>query len=238
MDSIFNYEHPFVCTDAVVFTIETIDSDSSRKSPMTNLKILLYKREAEPHQNKWCLPGGFLSIDETPEDCIRKKLSEKSQVDNCWLEQLYTFCGTERDPRARVISIAYLGLMNEAESVKLKDRAVWFTVRPNGTQRFVFENGEFELTEQNFGFDHYSIINTAMDRLRSKILYTDIALNLLPHEFTLGQLQSIYETILNEKDYATNFRRKIMHMVQETDQHTSGDMHRPAKLYIRKQEEN
>lgn len=222
MNDIFNYEHPFVCTDAVVFTIKTLEPDSYRKLPETFLKILLYKRDSEPFLNKWCLPGGFLNIDELPEDNIRRKLSLKTDVDKCFLEQLYTFCDLNRDSRARVISISYLGLMNEEESRKYESKATWFDVN--------------EISECELGFDHYNIINTALERLKSKILYTDIVFNLLPKEFTLTQLQSVYEVIQSKKEQAANFRRKIIDLVQETDQYTSDKGHRPAKLFTRKLE--
>lgn len=222
MDNMFNYEHPFVCTDAVVFTIKTQEPDSYRKLPETNLRILLYKRDADPYQSKWCLPGGFLNIDELPEDNIRRKLSVKTDVDRCWLEQLYTFCALSRDPRARVISVAYLGLMNEAESKKYENKAAWFDVNT--------------LSESDLGFDHYNIIKIALERLQSKILYTNVIFNLLPEEFTLTQLQNVYETILGKKEQAANFRRKIMDTVQETDRYTSDKGHRPAKLYTKKAE--
>jgi len=220
LDSIFQYEHPFVCTDAVVFTIKTQAPDNYRKLPDTTLRVLLYKRDTMPHQNTWCLPGGFLNIDELPENNIRRKLSIKTDVDKCWLEQLYTFCELYRDPRARVISIAYLGLMNEAESMKYESKAAWFDVRA--------------LAQSDLGFDHYRIIQIALERLRSKILYTHIIFNLLPEEFTLTQLQNVYETILGKKDQAANFRRKIIDLVRETDRYTSDKGHRPAKLYTKK----
>jgi len=222
VDSIFNYEHPFVCTDAVVFTIKTQEPDSYRKLPEASLRVLLYKREINPHINKWCLPGGFLNIDELPEDNIRRKLSVKTDIGECWLEQLYTFCDLDRDSRARVISIAYLGLMSEAVSKEYDNRAVWFDAN--------------KISESDLGFDHCNIIKIALDRLRSKIPYTNIAFNLLPEEFTLTQLQNVYETILDKKDGAANFRRKIIDLVQETGKNTSDKGHRPAKLYTKKPE--
>ena len=219
LDNIFNYKHPFVCTDAVVFTIKTQEADSYRKLPETSLRILLYQRDTEPYKNKWCLPGGFLNIDELPEDNVRRKLSAKTDVDRCWLEQLYTFCDLKRDPRTRVISITYLGLINEDESTKLENKATWFDASI--------------LSEIELGFDHDSIIEMALERLKSKILYTNIVFNLLPEEFTLTQLQNVYEAILGKKDQAANFRRKVIDMVQETDQYTSDKGHRPAKLYTK-----
>lgn len=236
MASIFNYEHPFVCTDAVVFTIKTQEPDSYRKLPETSLRILLYKRDTDPHQNKWCLPGGFLNIDELPEDNIRRKLFAKTDVDKCWLEQLYTFCDLNRDPRARVISISYLGLMNEAEAMKYESKTTWFTVQLDAGRTPTLRSNGLVLSESDLGFDHCSIIKIALERLRSKILYTNIIFNLLPEEFTLTQLQNVYETILCKKDQAANFRRKIIDLVQETARYTSDKGHRPAKLYTKKAE--
>ncbi|MCL1810039.1 MAG: hypothetical protein FWG42_09795 [Clostridiales bacterium] len=220
MNSIFDYDHPFVCTDAVLLSISTTVPDSYRKLPETNLRILLYKRDSDPHKDKWCLPGGFLSIDELPENSIRRNLLLKADVDECWLEQLYTFCDLNRDSRARVISIAYLGLMNEAASKNYQGNATWFDVDA--------------ISEADIGFDHYNIIKTALVRLQSKITYTNIVFNLLPEEFTLTQLQNVYAAILGKKEQASNFRKRIISMVQETDKHTSNKGHRPARLYVKK----
>jgi hypothetical protein len=126
--------------------------------------------------------------------------------------------------------------MNETESAKFESRAIWFTVRLDAERMPAFKNDDLLLTEQDFGFDHYNIIKTALERLRSKITYTNIIFNLLPEEFTLTQLQNVYETILGKKDQAANFRRKIMDLVQETDRHTSDKGHRPARLYTKKSE--
>jgi ADP-ribose pyrophosphatase YjhB (NUDIX family) len=235
MNSIFDYEHPFVCTDAIIFTIKTNETDNYRRLPETSLRILLYKRAAEPYQTKWCLPGGFLNIDEMPEDSIRRILSEKSNVEIGLLEQLYTFCDMNRDPRARVLSIAYFGLMNETESKKFGNKAVWFTVGFNADRTLRFESGEHALSDDDLGFDHSNMIKIALERLRSKILYTTIVFNLLPEEFTLTQLQNVYEAILGRKDQAANFRRKIMNTVRETGRMTGDKGHRPAKLYTKKE---
>jgi hypothetical protein len=236
VDSIFDYEHPFVCTDSVVFTIRTEEQASYRKLPVMRLRVLLYKRTTEPYLDKWCLPGGFLNIDEMPEDNICRKISEKSHIDKCWLEQLYTFCDQSRDPRARVLSIAYLGLMNEADSKRFESESIWFTVQSHIHQPLIFLNNGTELSEADFGFDHYTIIKMALERLQAKITYSNIIFNLMPEEFTLTQLQNVYETILGKKDQAANFRRKVKDMIQETDRHTSDKGHRPAKIYTQKQE--
>ena len=233
MNDIFNYEHPFVCTDAVVFTVNAETPDSYRKLPEMQLKVLLYKREAEPHFDKWCLPGGFLNIDEMPEDNIRRKLSEKSDIGKCYLEQLYTFSDINRDPRARVVSISYLGLMNESESMKFTSGAKWFIVALQNNQ-ISLTCGSETIDKKDLGFDHFEIIETALERIRSKIQYSDIVFNLLPNEFTLTELQNVYEVIQNKKDSPANFRRKIINMVSETESYSGEKGHRPAKLYTRK----
>lgn len=230
LDSIFDYQHPYVCTDATVFTIKTEQTDNYRKLPTTKLWILLYQRTEEPFKNKWCLPGGFLNIDEMPEDNIKRKLSHKTMLRECYLEQLFTFCDIERDPRARVISITYIGLLKETESDNISGK--WFEINISSEQ-LSFSNDNSFLTKKDFGFDHYKIIKKALTRLQSKILYTDIIFNLLPQEFTLTQMQNVYETILNKKDTAANFRRKVSHLLQETDSYTSDKGHRPAKLFTK-----
>jgi len=234
MSDIFNYEHPFVCTDAVVFTMNTEMSDSYRKLPEVQLKILLYKREAEPFINKWCLPGGFLNIDEMPEDNIRRKLLEKSNVEKCFLEQLCTFSDIKRDPRARVISLSYIGLMNEAESMKFDSSAKWFVVQQKNGQ-ISLRSDDVAISESDLGFDHFTIIKVALERLKSKIQYSDIIFNLLPQEFTLTELQNVFEVIQDKKESVANFRRKTMRMVSETENYSGEKGHRPAKLFIRRE---
>lgn len=233
MDSIFEYDHPFVTTDAVVFTVSTQEQDSYRKLPLTSLNLLLYQRKDSPFPNKWCLPGGFLNIDEMPEENIRRKLSDKTNVTQCHLEQLYTFCDLGRDPRARVLSIAYLGLMSETQANQIGGGSEWLMVRLDGPS-IIIEKGDMSLSEADFGFDHYSIIRTALERLQAKITYSDIIFHLLPREFTLTGLQNVYEAISGRKELAANFRRKIVDMVEETEHYTSEKGHRPAKIYIQK----
>ncbi len=237
MESIFAYEHPFVCTDGVIFTIKTQAADNYRKLPQGELDVLVYWREQEPFAGTWSLPGGFLNIDETPEENIRRKLLEKTPVEACWLEQLYTFSNVDRDPRARVISICYLGLMREAEAQKYHPEANWLKVKPQGSPEagaVFLDNHGVVLRPENFAFDHYQMIITALERLQAKIQYSDSIFHLLPEYFTWAQLQNIYETILGHKELAANFRRKQQPFVMETNRTTKDKGHRPAKLLRRK----
>jgi len=234
-ESIHGYEHPYVTTDAVVFSVQSSEPSSYRKLPEMKLRVLLYKREEEPFRDKWCLPGGFLNIDELPEINIRRKLSEKSAVSNCWLEQLYTFCDVERDPRDRVISIAYLGLMKEEAANTLNGNSRWFVIQDCTDAGIRMCGRDVEITHKDIAFDHSRIIQTALSRMQGKIWYTDIAFNLLPAEFTLTQIQNVYEAILGMEYQPANFRRKIVDMVQETDRRTTDAGHRPAKIFIKKE---
>lgn len=229
MNTITAYEHPYVTTDATVFSIKNLDPESYRKLPTPKLMIMLYQRNNEPFLKKWSLPGGFLNIDELPEDNIKRKLSLKVQVESCYLEQLYTFCDINRDPRYRVISIVYLGLMNEKNALSL-EKNQWFEIHEDNNE-IKFINKNTVLNSSDIAFDHYEMIKKGIERLRSKILYTNIIFNLLPEEFTLTELQNTYETILGKKDTAANFRRKISHLVKETNNYTSDMGHRPAKLF-------
>lgn len=232
MDTIYTYPHPYVCTDATVFTLKTQDTTSYRKLPKTKLAILLYRRVEEPFKGKWCLPGGFLNIDELPEEAIQRKLLEKANLSKCYLEQLYTFCAPDRDPRARIISITYLGLMSENEGLKMPPEQ-WFEITSTNGQ-LQFSNHQMNISELDFGFDHYHIINIALERLRSKLVYSNIVHHLMPEYFTLTQLQSVYETILDKKETAANFRRKTADLVQETELYTKDMGHRPAKLFTKR----
>ena len=236
---IFDYEHPFVTTDAVLLSVKTREQDNYRMLPVTDLRVLLYRRKEEPFADMWCLPGGFLNIDELPEDLIKRKLLEKANVDNVWLEQLYTFGELERDPRSRVVSIAYIGMMTQDEADVLNGESEWFIIQREGNEQSFIRDGDSPIliTKSEIGFDHYEIIQTALARLKGKIEYTDIAFNLLPAEFTLTQLQNVYEAILGRPEQAANFRRKIAHKVTETDRRTEGKGHRPAKIFIKKGED-
>lgn len=228
MDSILNYDHPFVCSDAVIFSIHSYEPDSYRKLPVPKLCVALYKREETPYKDFWCLPGGFLNIDETPEENIKRNILKKVSIYDCYLEQLYTFSQIDRDPRARTISISYLGLIPEEQSHKLDCN--WFDIdfKDNNLQ---FVNNDLFLTEKNLGFDHADIIRYAVERLRTKITYSDVIFHLLPERFTLTQYQNAYEAITDEKQQTANFRRKIIGSVEITNDIATSKGHRPAKFY-------
>jgi 8-oxo-dGTP diphosphatase len=184
------------------------------------LHVLLVKRRHEPFAGMWALPGGFVQIEESLEDAARRELREESGVAGVYLEQLYTFGDPRRDPRTRVITVAYFALVR-AERQRLQaatDAAAvgWFSA----------------YDPPALAFDHGHILEYAVTRLRYKLEYTALAFELLPEEFTLTELQETYEHILNEGLDKRNFRRKVLQadILEETGGLRVGE-HRPARLY-------
>ncbi|WP_367390020.1 NUDIX domain-containing protein [Lewinella sp. LCG006] len=207
----YEYPRPSVTVDCVIFGL-----DESQQ-----LKVLLIRRKGEPYANKWALPGGFVQIEESLENAARRELKEETGVENIFMEQLYTFGSLGRDPRGRVISVAYFALVNLAEHTLRADTdaedAAWYSIN--------------DLPE--LAFDHAVILQTALDRLRSKLRYQPIGFELLPEHFTLSQLQQLYETVLGVPSLnKRNFRTRIMKMgvLREVGRQTNV-AHRPAMLF-------
>ena len=204
------YTYPAVTVDVVIFTLER-----------GALHILLVQRKYGPFEGCWAIPGGFVRPDEPLDAAARSELAEETGVRNVYLEQLYTFGEPGRDPRGRVISVAYIALVR-AERQRLaaaEDAAAvhWFPVKS---------------LPQPLAFDHDDIVGYAIDRLRSKLEYTTLAFQLLPEVFTLPELKHTYEQILDEPLDRGNFYRKIKaaELLEETSGFREGKG-RPARLY-------
>lgn len=200
----------YVTVDCVVFGFD--DSD---------LKLLLIQRGIEPFKNSWALPGGFVLQKESVDEAARRELLEETGVENVFLEQLYTFGTVERDPRSRIVSVAYYALVRKelfaiSARTDAKD-ARWFSLNE----------------VPKLAFDHAEIVETAIKRLRGKIRYQPIGFELLPQKFTLSQLQHLYEVILDEQIDKRNFRKKILGMdiLKALDEYESGKANRPAQLF-------
>lgn len=204
------HQQPSVTVDIVIFSVQK-----------ENLQVLLIKRNIEPFKDMWALPGGFVRINEPLEAAAKRELMEETGVKDVYLEQLYTFGDVERDPRGRVITVAYFALIS-AEKQILKastdvSEAQWFLA----------------YNVPKLAFDHKKILDYALLRLKWKLEYTTVAFQLLPKKFTLTQLQMLYEIVLNKKFDKRNFRKKIfaLGLVEDTEEKTSGVSHRPASLY-------
>lgn len=208
----YTYEHPrpSVTVDCVVFGLDEQD-----------LKVLLIERDIEPFRGKWALPGGFVRMEESLEEAARRELYEEAGIRDVFLEQLYTFGDVKRDPRGRVITVAYYALVNLAEhEVKASTdarTAAWFSA-PDVPA---------------LSFDHAKILDAALERLRGKVRYQPIGFELLPRKFTLSQLQKLYEIVLDRELDKRNFRKKILSMgiLVELDEIQQDVAHRAARLY-------
>jgi 8-oxo-dGTP diphosphatase len=210
------YEQPGVTVDLVIFTV---NEDA--------LKAMLIKRAEMPFSGYWSLPGGFLKVGESLEDAALRVLEEKTGVTDVYLEQLYTFGQPNRDPRTRVITVAYFALipwkhLNQPESKKIVD-LTWQPV------------------DQLHGlaFDHEKILKYAVRRLRAKVSYSNIVYGLMPKQFRLSELQRMYEIIINDDLDKRNFRKRMLAtgLLHETGKKDLHGAHRPAMLYQFKKKE-
>lgn len=211
-----HYERPSVTVDVVIFTI--LDSQ---------LKVLLVKRKNWPYAGMWAIPGGFVGIDEGLEKAAYRELREETSVsgEDVYLEQLFTFGDPDRDPRTRVITVAYFALVG-ADKLHL----------PPGGLRAASDAADVgwfsAYTPPSLAFDHAQILEYAITRLRYKLEYTAVGFQLLPEHFTLRELQEAYEIVLSEKLDKGNFRSKLRKsgVVEPSDgyQETGG---RPARFY-------
>lgn len=210
----YTYEHPrpSLTIDCVVFGLDVEQKD---------LKVMLIQRDIPPFEGQWALPGGFVRLDETVEAAALRELREETGIEKVFLEQLYTFGELKRDPRERVVTVAYYALVNlnehRIQATTDARKAAWFSVSDL----------------PRLAFDHNRIVDLALRRLKGKVRYEPIGFELLPRKFTLGQLQTLYEIVLERRLDRRNLRKKILGMGLLTD---TGDVqedvaHRAARLY-------
>lgn len=182
---VYKYPHPAVTTDCVIFGFDG-----------QQLKVLLVERGIEPYKGHWAFPGGFLKMDETADEGALRELKEETGLETAYIEQLGAFSDVKRDPRERVITIAFYALVNITE-VKGGDDAAdarWFRI------------DDMPL----LAFDHDHILRMAQKRLKEQIHFNPIGFELLPEVFTMPQLQALYEAILEVKFDRRNFSRKLL----------------------------
>jgi 8-oxo-dGTP diphosphatase len=195
--------------DIVIFTIE-----------QGALKVLLVKRGIEPFAGQYAIPGGFVLENESLDQAAMRELREETGVAEVYLEQLYSFGDPRRDPRGRVVTVAYYALIS-ADHSQLRAgsdaaAAAWFAVD----------------AVPDLAFDHAKILAYAVERLRNKLEYTTVGFQLLPEKFSLSELQEVYEAILGKKLDKRNFRRKLalLKILKPTAEYRR-DGRKPARLY-------
>ncbi len=204
-----HHSYPAIAVDMVIFTVGADD-----------LLVLLVQRRGEPFAGNWAIPGGFVGADESLDGAAARELREETSVEAVYLEQLYTFGEPGRDPRGRVISVAYFALVRQALDVRGGDDAAdarWFPLK----------------ALPPLAFDHGAILDYALERVRRKVEYTNIVYSLLPDTFTLTELQRVYEIVLGKDLDKRNFRKKFgsLDLIDPTGESRRDGAHRPAKLY-------
>jgi 8-oxo-dGTP diphosphatase len=207
-------ERPLITVNVVIFALRR-----------TDLQSLLVRRRRWPYEALWAIPGGFVELDEALEAAALRKLEEETGLTNVYLEQLYTFGAPQRDPRDRVITVAYFAVVRATRIVPRTaddaEHVCWYPVN--------------DLPP--LAFDHAEILTYALTRLRYKLEYTAVGFELLPEEFTLTELQTAYEIVLGEGLDKRNFRRKILSagVIEPSSGYRSGEG-RPARLYRYRQD--
>ena len=204
----YKYPHPAVTTDCVIFGFNG-----------ERLQVLLIERGIKPYKGHWAFPGGFLKMDETAEEGAKRELKEETGLADAYIQQLHTFSNPDRDPRERVITIAYYALV-KIQEVKGGDDAAsarWFPLD--------------EIPP--LAFDHDDSLRMATPRLREQIHFQPIGFELLPEKFTIKELQSLYEAILGINFDRRNFAKKMLHLeiLTELDETVWPTPKREAKLY-------
>lgn len=212
--NIHNFDTPLTSVDMAIFTVRE-----------HQLQVLMVKRAQHPSTGQWALPGGFINFDkdDTLSDTAHRKLKEKTGIDTPYLEQVETFGSAERDPRGWSVTVVYLALIS-SEKIKLS--------KDESSEEVIWVEVSEAMTKYKLAFDHKSILQACYNRLKSKVQYTSLPVNLLPDAFTLTELQKTFEIILDSHIEKKSFRRRIIDagILEETGTMKTGS-YRPAKLY-------
>ena len=257
------FERPSVTSDILLLSVSSGVQNNYRKLKEKFYSVLLVKRKDYPFKDKWCLPGGFVKNSEITEEAARRILAKETNLHNIFMEQLYTFDSIDRDPRTRVLSVSYIALVDKNKlNDSLYENASWFNIsyieddktftvtldNGNETLNFVVSKTLKESTTDRYkfdivkndslAFDHPIVIVSGIERLKNKIMYTDIVFNMMSEYFTLGELQQVYEVILNKKLLDPAFRRIIANKVEKTNIVKTGEGHRPSVLFKYKGKKN
>ena len=259
-----DFDQLSMTSDILIVSVSSKDSNNYRKTDEKLMSILLIKRDDYPYKGKWCLPGGFLNPNnETLEECAKRVLKNETNLSDIYLEQLYTFDKIDRDPRTRVISTAFVALIDKNKLTEKVENGSWFNIikyeEKNNIVNIVLSNDNevieftinkklrekttdrYDLISKNnkdLAFDQDLVILNGLERIRNKLNYTDIVFNMMPEYFTLGELQKVYETILGKKLIEAQFRRVIASKVEKTKKMRTAGGHRPSYLFKYKQKKD
>ena len=249
-------------TDLLIFGIDSRESDNLRSLPKKYFSILLVKRNKEPFMDKWCLPGGYVKKEETSKEASLRILEKETGLKDVYMQQVGVYDKVDRDPRGRTVSSSYMALIDRTIlNQELDSNVAWFdieVIEKDSTINVRLVNNEDVITyevrkitidkktkeyeyeiinKSDLAFDHDEIIIKGIMDLRHKVDTTDIVFNLMPEEFTIGQLKQVYELLLGRELVNSAFRRVIAPKIIETDKMVRTGGHRPS-IVCRYNEEN
>ena len=240
--------------DLVIFGVDSRRDDNLRSLPQKHLSVLLVQRKKEPEKNKWCIPGGFVELNETSKDATKRILKKETGLEDVYLQQIGVNDKVDRDPRGRIISTTYMALVDRTLiSNQLNEDASWFDIEikeEKDSISILLNNGkdklflsvkknvidlktnsfEYEGEDYVLAFDHDEILVSSLMELRNKVESTDIVFHLMPLLFTIGELKQVYELLLGRPLINSVFRRKIADKIELTDEYVKTGGHRPSLL--------
>lgn len=245
-----------ITTEIVILSVSSKDTTNYRKLSDKTMSVLLIREESG-----WYLPSEAVSIGESIDECALRTLKEKTNIHDIYIEQLYTFGDVNRVKDDRIVSCSYVALIDKNKIMdQLSEQASWFDIDYHEDEEYItasLTNGDeilfFKIKkvlrknttdryefyiDENKGliYDHPLIIASGISRIKSKLNYTDIVFNMVGEEFTIGELQQVYETILGKKLISAAFRRTIANKIESTGKFKTGVGHRPSELYRLKKE--
>jgi ADP-ribose pyrophosphatase YjhB (NUDIX family) len=242
-------------SDLLIFGIDSRVSSNVRSLPKKYFSILLVKRNKEPFINKWCLPGGYVNNNETSKEASNRILKKETGLTDVYMQQVGIYDAINRDPRGRTISSAYMALIDRTIlKQEISSEAAWFDIEviekdniikvklSNQDEIICYDvkkitidkkTNEYEyevINKSDIAFDHDKIIIKGIMDLRYKVNSTDIVFNLMPEEFTIGELKQVYSLLLGKELVNSAFRRVIAPKIIETGKMISTGGHRPSML--------
>ena len=241
-------------SDLLIFGIDSRESGNVRSLPKKYFSLLLVKRNKEPFINKWCLPGGYVKTDETSKQAAIRILEKETSLKDVYIQQVGVYDAVDRDPRGRTISSSYMALIDRTIlNQELSKDVAWFDIEVEEKDNVIKikltnediiayavkkitidkKTNEYEyeiIGNSELAFDHDEIIIKGIMNLRHKVESTDIVFNLMPEEFTIGQLKQVYSLLLGKELVNSAFRRVIAPKIIETGKMISTGGHRPSML--------
>ena len=247
-------------TDILIFSVDSRENVNVRELPKKYFSILLVKREKEPFKDKWCLPGGYIEESETSEEAAKRVLKKETNLSKVYIDQIGVFDDVKRDPRGKTISVAYIALVDKNKiKEKLNDNTRWFDIEMIEDEKNNIiklsnediinikiskniinkESNQIKyklLASSNIAFDHGLIINNGIFNLRKKAEHSDIIFNLMPEEFTVGELKQVYEIILGKKLINSVFRRWVANRLTPVQEKIKTGGNRPSQKFTYKKD--